>query len=222
MRKINYFLAVAVLITTVSCIGVSADIKLRKDGSGTIAMEYRFSRMAETIGRLDGNEQWPVIPVGRADWERTIARVPDMKLVSFSSREEPAAVGADKDVVNKVTLEFNNAQALIAFLDPAGKRAAFSGEKGSGRLRLILNDGASSPINADLLDLARQVSAGYKVNVTFSAARNSTMTVTDGSGAAIDTPAESHAILSGKKVSFTIGTGDLLSRANGLGILFEW
>jgi hypothetical protein len=222
MHKISYCLILAVLITTVSCIGVSADIQMRKDGSGTITMEYRFSRMAETIGRLDGNEQWPIIPVGRADWERTVARIPDMKLVSFAAREEPASGGSDKNIVNKVTLEFKNAEAFLAFFDPAGNRAALSGENGSGSLSLILNREASSQVNADLLDLMRQVSAGYTVKISFSAAGNSTMMVTDGAGAAIAAPPEAQTVLSGKKVSLAIGTGELLSRANGLGVLFTW
>ena len=40
-----------------SCLGASADITIRSDGSGRIALEYRVSQMLESLGRLDGNER---------------------------------------------------------------------------------------------------------------------------------------------------------------------
>ena len=111
--KINRTLfIILILITLNSCIGISADIIMRKDGSGKIALEYRFSRMAEVLGRLDGNENWQIIPAGRPDMERTVARIPGMKLASFSSTE------GEKEIVNKAELEFKDTEALLAFLDP--------------------------------------------------------------------------------------------------------
>jgi hypothetical protein len=172
--------------------------------------------MAETIGRLDGNEQWQIIPVGRADFERTLARIPGMKLVSFSSREQ------DNDIVNNVTLEFKDIETLLAFLDSTGSRAALNRSNGSNRLSFILNKNASAEINANLLVLMRQVSAGYKVRMSFTAEGNSTMTFTNGAGEVISPPPEVQAVLSGKKVSLEIGTGDILSLTNGIGVRVSW
>jgi hypothetical protein len=75
---------------------------MRSNGSGRITLEYRVSNMAEAIGALDGNERWPTIPVGRADWERTVERFPGLSLVSFSRRE------GNKDTVYNVRLDFVN------------------------------------------------------------------------------------------------------------------
>jgi hypothetical protein len=196
-----------------SCIGVSADIQMRRDGSGTITMEYRYSRSLEAIGRLDGNEKWQVIPTGRADWDRTLARLPGMKLVSFSAREK------DNDLVNSVTLEFKNAAALTAFFDASGRRASFNG---ANQLRVILNEGTSSAINPDLMELMKQASSGYRFRISFSAEGNSTMMVSDGEGGAIVPPADADVVSSGKKVSFDIGTGELLSLREGIGVSFSW
>jgi hypothetical protein len=196
-----------------SCIGVSTDIQMRRDGSGTVVMEYRYSRMAETIGKLDGNEKWQVIPVGRADWERTLARLPGMKLVSFSAREK------ENDVVNNVTLEFKNTAALLAFLDASGRRASFNG---ANRLDIILNEVSSSTINPDLMELMKQASSGYRFKITFSAEENSTMTVSNGAGGSLIPPAGVDIISSGKKVSLDIGTGELLSLKEGIGVSFFW
>jgi hypothetical protein len=202
-----------ILITFNSCIGVSTDILMRRDGSGTIVMEYRYSRMLETIGRLDGNEKWQVIPVGRADWDRTLARLPGMKLVSFSARER------ENDLINNITLEFKNAAALTAFLDSSGRRASFNG---ANQLNVILNEGPSSAINPDLMELMKQTSAGYRFKISFSAEGNSTMTVSNGEGGALVPPASAGMVTSGKKVSLDIGTGELLSLREGIGVSFSW
>ena len=221
MKKLLPLWLIVFILTLNSCFGVSADITMRRDGSGRIAMEYRFSRMAEVLGRLDGNERWPIIPVGRADFERTIARIPDMRLVSFSSREEASPNGADKDIVNKVELEFGNIEALLTFLDPSGKRAVLSREGEKNRLSVNLNESVSSEVNADLLDLLSQVCAGYELKLSFSAEGDSALTLSDSTGNAIQPPG-SQIVPSGKKVSLEMGTGEVLSLRQGLTANFLW
>jgi hypothetical protein len=199
-----------------SCIGIQADIQMRRDGSGRITLEYRFSRMAESIGRLDGNESHPVIPAGRTDWERTAARITGMTLVSFSSREKA------QDIVNKVTLEFKNTDALLKFLDPFGKRSSLSRENGLNKLHITLNEPLPPEVNPDLIDLMKQACAGYKFRISFSARGKSAMAFTDGAGTAVNSPAQAEVVSSGKKVSLSIGMPEILSIADGLGVSIEW
>jgi len=199
-----------------SCIGISADIQMRRDGSARVALEYKLSRMAETIGRQDGNERWPVIPAGRADWERTTARFDDMRLVSFSSREDA------KDILIRVTLEFKNTEALLKFLDSSGRRASINRENNLNKLNIILNDPFSPDINAGLMDLMKQVCAGYKFSITFSAQGNSSMIITDGTGKTITQPAGAQAAASGRTVSFAIDTAEIINKKEGLGLSFSW
>jgi hypothetical protein len=204
------------ILTFSSCIGISADIQIRKDGSGRLALEYRYSRMAENIGRLDGNERWNIVPAGKADMERTIARIPDMKLVSFSSKE------TSKDIVNKAVLDFKNTDALLKFLDSSKKRAVLTKENGKNKLSLILNEPIPKEIDGDLMDLMKQTAAGYRASVSFSADKASTMTVTDGKGNEITAPNSAKAVLTGKKVSLAIDTSDMLELTDGLGIIITW
>jgi len=199
-----------------SCIGISSDIHINKDGSGKITVEYRYSRMAETIGRLDGNEKWQIIPTGRADWERTTARIDGMKLASFSSGEN------DKDIVNKVTLEFKNTDDLLKFLDASGKRAFLNSGGNSNILNIILNEPVNSKINQDLLDLMKQVSAGYKFKLSFSSDKNSAISLTDGEGKAKPKPEQAEIVSSGKKVSLSVDMGEILNMADGLGVSISW
>ena len=199
-----------------SCVGLSMEIQMRRNGSGRLVLEYRVSRMAESLGRLDGNENWPIIPVGRADFERTLARIPGMRLVSFSSSE-----GA-QDVVTNITLEYDNTEALLKFLDPSGTRASLSTENQSSRLDIILNEPVSSDYDEDLLKLARQVSAGYGLSISFSAEGNSTLSFTDGEGTAAQSPAAAQTVTSGRKTSLSIGIIDILDIGEGLGVSFRW
>lgn len=215
-RNGKCFFLFSIFFIFTSCLGMSADIEINKNGSGTLSMEYTFSNMAETIGRLDGNENWQIIPVGKADWERTIARVTGAKFKSFSSSEK------NGNIINTVKLQFDNTAALLKILDPAGKKAALTQENGKNSLSIILNEPLDSEINADLLELLRQVSAGYKVNVSFSAAGNSAMSFTNGKGNETPEPVNAKIIQTGKKVSLAIDTAELLSREEGLGLIFSW
>ena len=209
-------LLVIIFLTMSSCVGISADITMRQDGSGRIALQYRFSRMAEALGRLDGNERWPIIPTGRADIERTLARIPGMRLVSFSVRED------DRDIINHVELEFNNIETLLTFLDPSGRRASLNREGGSNRLSVTIMDGTTAPIDTNLLDLMRELSVGYSFNLSFSADGNSTLTLLDGSGNAIQAPAGTRIVSSGSRVSIEMGTGAVLEQEHGLTVVLTW
>ena len=216
MKKL--LLAIPILLALSSCLGLSADFQIRKNGSVKLAMEYRFPRTAENIGRLDGNERWQIIPAGRADWERTVARIDGMKLSSFSS-------GSDsRDIVNKVTLEFSNTDALLKFLNPVsgGKRAALISSGGSNTFSMIFTEPVSNEINADLLELMKQVSYGYKLKISFNTDKDSAISFTDGEGKPIPPPENAEVVTKGKKASFSIDTAELLSRKEGLGVKLKW
>jgi hypothetical protein len=216
MKKYAAFIFLLVFILLFnSCIGVSMDLEMRRDGSGKINMEYRISGLAESIGRLDGNQNWHIIPSGREDMERTVARIDGMKLVSYSSRER------ELDTIINVVLEYENPEALLKFLNPAGtNNVSLNRTDQSGRLEFILNDSNTPDINIDLLILAKQVFTGYKFSISLNAERNSTMTLTDGRGREIALPSE--IVSSGRKTSISMEMAELLSLNDGLTIRFDW
>jgi hypothetical protein len=213
MKKSYWLLLPLILLTFNSCIGISADIQIRRDGSARITLEYQISRMAETIGRLDGNELFPIIPVGRLDWERTVARLDGVRLVSFSSRER------DRDVIYKVTLDFAKTEDLISFF---GKGASFDRTNGVNTLSFMLSDAFPSGINSDLTDLFRQVCAGYTVSISFRARNISAMTLTDITGREIALPAGGRLVSSGRETSFSIDTAQIIDISDGLGVKITW
>ena len=221
MKKKLLFLCLcgAAMILMNSCLGVAADISIRADGSGTIALEYRVSQMLESLGRPDGNENWPAIPVGKADFERSIARIPGLRLSSFSAKDVPHASGG-RDLLTKVTLEFKDTAALLAFLDSTGSRASLVQETRNAQtanvLRLVLLDRSDGPANADLHSLLRDVSAGYELNISVNTPKNAAVSTTPSSVPAARVTSR------GKKVSCAIGMGELLELNEGLALEIVW
>ncbi|MDR0636380.1 MAG: hypothetical protein LBF87_04810 [Treponema sp.] len=190
-----------------SCIGVNADMVLRANGSGSITLEYHVSQFLESLGKLDGNENWPLIPVGRADFERSVQRIEGLKLVSFASRKREA------DIVYTVKLEFSGLDALVRFLDATGNRAVLTQEAGTTRLSLTLSSGQD--IDPDLLSLFASVSQPYSIAISLSAPNNADLSVSgDIAGASI--------VPSGRKVSFSAPLPALLKQNAGAIVDIQW
>jgi len=205
-----------VLFLHTSCVGISMDITLNRDGSGTIALEYLVSKSLESLGRLDGNERWNTIPVGRADFERTLDRLPGMKLLSFSSRD------FGKDIATNAKMEFTNLRALMAFLDAGGFRSSLQGDAASGRIFLTLSEGSNRESQA-LDKLIADISATYFVRVSMTFPTEGSLNMTDANGLRITTLPESHISSSkGKQVSFDIPLYEVLSSAGGINAEFSW
>jgi hypothetical protein len=153
-----------------SCLGSEAEIVLKADGTGTLNLVYRVSRHFQNIGALDGNTRWPSVPVDRADFDRSIARLnagrPDaVKLLSFSAKEEGA------DMIYRAAAGFSRLEDILPLLDYGGEGAALvRGEKQS----LILNftpdsESGREPIDPELLVLAEEALRGYNISVRLTA-----------------------------------------------------
>jgi hypothetical protein len=163
LRKIG-LLALSCAALFCSCIGVNSVLNLRADGSGTIAMEYRIAKELLDLGKLDGNERWQTVPVGRADLERTAARIPGIKIASYSEKD------AGKDRIISFKLKFENPAALAAFLDPAGRRVKVDAP--SRRMVFVFSgeaaDASKETFAAALLGYAFSFKAELPGNASFA------------------------------------------------------
>jgi len=222
MKKIQFIFIWFVLASLTSCLGLSIDIQLNRDGSGRLTMEYHISSMLDSLGALDGNLSMPTIPVGRADWDRTIERIEGARISSFSTRQK------GNDTVTSVTIDFNSIHSLIAIIDPGNERTSISMDNRSGQLNFIINDGKinelneENGINESLMILARAMFFDYKFSISFGAQGNSTLIITDGTGKEIAPPAAAEVITQGRKVSMSIGIMDLIDIDEGLGVIFKF
>ena len=184
-----------------SCVGISSEITLGRNGSGTIKLEYRLSRELESLGKLDGNEGRPPIPVGKTDFERTAARIPGLTLKSFNSAVDGA------DVVYRVTLNFADTDALLRFLDASGQKASLSRENGRNRFSLLL--AAGGPVEPGLGNLVSSASAGYFLTMSFSLPAEAELTLMDGEGGRLNPP-QGWKLSGGGRPSFSAPIGEVL------------
>ena len=196
-----------------SCLGISAEIRLNNNGSGTIDLQYQVSKSLDSLGRLDGNERWHTIPLGRADFERTLERLPDLKLLSFSSTED------ERNINFSVRMEFSSIQGLMAFLDAGGNRSRFTGDHRSGSIFLTLSEGRGE-ISPNLDSLLSGISQGYNVRLGMRFPGEGTLNISDLEGAPVDSGFD--IVRQGRRVSASIPLYDILSAEKGINLEFSW
>ncbi|MDR1143109.1 MAG: hypothetical protein LBK77_02685 [Spirochaetaceae bacterium] len=192
-----------------SCLGAEAEIVLKAGGAGTLNLEYRAARYFQNIGALDGNARWPTVPVDRADFDRSIARLnagrPDaVKLSSFSVRED------GPDTVYRAAVDFSRLEDILPLLDYGGTGVMLiRGEPDS----LTLNfRPAPGPVDPELLVLAEEALRGYNITMRFTAPSPVELRVQGGGDLRIEQE--------GGKAGFSVPLYQLISRDEPLRVDF--
>jgi hypothetical protein len=216
MGKMTLPLLCAALVCS-SCMGVSMEITARRDGSGTIALEYRLSRDFEALGKLDGNENWPVVPMGKADLERSAARVEGLSLRSFSKKTVAG------DLLYRAQFDFATLEALARFLDDTGQRVSLEREGAGNRLVMSFNHSAGR-IETDeaLAELVASSFEGYALDFGITLPREPELRVVDGRGAPLESPPAGTALVQGNRVGFSVPMADLLSAPEPVRLEIVW
>ncbi|GHV30796.1 hypothetical protein AGMMS4952_18330 [Spirochaetia bacterium] len=216
MRNITLALLTAFMFS--SCVGVVQEILIRRDGSGTVSLEYRFSRELETLGKLDGNENWPPLPVGKADFERTVARIPGLSLHSFTTKT------AGQDIVNQVKLSFSSTEALVHLLNGSaggsGQRASLVREGNRNRLTLGWSGGGDT--DPELLSLLGAAMEGYILEFGLTLPQTPELRILDGNGRARETPPAGTVTVQGKRAGFSVPMAGLLSSPEPFTLEILW
>ncbi|MDR2303457.1 MAG: hypothetical protein LBE10_02580 [Treponema sp.] len=200
----------------VSCIGVKAGISIDSGGKGRMSLEYRILREFEALGRLDGNEAWPIIPAGKADLERSLERLPGMKLRAFSQKDE------GNDTLIHAEMEFSSVENLLPFLDAWGERALYRSENGKKRLFLCLNPGGKL-YDPQLIAIFNRFSGAYVWELSLTAPATVSLAAKDGKGNPLaELPGGVKLEENGKTARFSIAPATILSEENGLTLDFSW
>ena len=215
MKQIpRIFIPFSLFFLLSSCFGLNMDIALRQNGSGTLTLEYRISKALDALGRLDGNERWNTIPVGRADFMRTLDRLPEMKLLSYSSKED------EKNLLITAKMEFRTIQGLMAFLDASGQSSSFSGDARSGSMKFTLSEGSSFGGASSLAKLIADISEGYSVRIAMTVPSQGAIYIADKDGTPLRGEGESS--FSGNTLSCSFPLYAILSSSNGVNVEFRW
>lgn len=212
-KKAAAIFSLLIVLLLNSCFGANIDITLNQNGSGLIVLDYQIAKSLDSLGKLDGNENWNTIPVGKADFERTIERLPDIKLLSFNSKEN------EKNIVIESKMEFLSFQGLLAFLDASGRHTNFSGDISRGRLNMTLSE-SGNITNPGLEKLIMDIFESYAVKISMSFPGEGSLAVRDQKGTPLQ--AGKDIIASGKKVSCTFPLAVILASAGGISVEFNW
>lgn len=208
VQKKSVFIAFSALIivSLSSCIGVNSNVSIRQNGSGTIQLEYRLSRMFEALGKLDGNEKQLPLPVGRTDFERTVNRVPGLALTAYSTSQD------EKDLLVKAELSFTSLDALAGFLDAAGQSVRLVSDGGNRTMGLVLVRGIKN-VDADLASLVRTVFAGYTIDMRFNFPSTPTVSTVGNIG---------QAAVTGTSARYTSPVTDLVLSSEPVELRLSW
>ncbi|MFZ5367293.1 MAG: hypothetical protein ACOZCE_03570 [Spirochaetota bacterium] len=208
VQKKSVFIAFSALIivSLSSCIGVNSNVSIRQNGSGTIQLEYRLSRMFEALGKLDGNEKQLPLPVGRTDFERTVNRVPGLALTAYSISQD------EKDLLVKAELSFTSLDALAGFLDAAGQSVRLVSDGGNRTMGLVLVRGIKN-VDADLASLVRTVFAGYTIDMRFNFPSTPTVSTVGNIG---------QAAVTGTSARYTSPVTDLVLSTEPVELRLSW
>jgi hypothetical protein len=221
--------ALSACVLMASCVGVRADVVIQANGSGTITLEYSVSQALDSMGKLDGNERWLTVPVGEADFRRTVDRLDGVELVSFASKTNAARQSAAQSksasqtmsatVVNTVKLTFDAIDSLLGFLDATGGRVSFVAKNGKNHLSLALAP-KNSGVDPDLLDLFASVSSGYACVITVSVPSEGSLSMRDADGNPLVIAGAE--VKQGDPLSFSVPIGALLSTKEGVVLEIIW
>ena len=166
------------------------------------------------MGKLDGNEKWPPLPVGKADFERTVARIEGLSLGSFSTKT------TGKDIINHVKLDFARLDALVGFLDASGQRAFLAQEGGKNRLTLTFSGGGG--VDPELLVLAAAAMECYSLNFGLTLPTAPEVRILDGNGGILTSPPAGTLSVKGTGAVFSVSMAELLSSPEPVTLEIVW
>jgi hypothetical protein len=203
-----------VLIFT-ACLGLKTEIDIKRNGGGTVNMEYRISNEILAMGTLSGNENSPPIPIGKEDFERTFDRIPGIKMTSYSEKTD----GGDRLFLIKS--EFDNLEALAGFLDSQGRQLTIERKDG----KTILSVGFEiddEDIDPDFIPILPIIFEDYYMDFKMTLPDNCEVSYLDGNGNALSALPYGETTVSEKGIEFYSSMGELFTEGKSSTVVINW
>ena len=207
----SLFILALILVLSVSCIGASSHIKINSDGSGTISQEYRISLELQNMGKTEGNEEMFPLPTGKEDLERTAARIPGLRLVSYTSRQD------EKDLIINANFAFDSPEALVAFMENGNQQLNVDLQSKKITLRFFAGED-SEPELKEMVDVAFQ---GYNFALSLSVPGQAKAEWFDGNGNNVQQYPGTCSVRN-NTVNYTVSMGDLVYLDTPLNLEIGW
>jgi hypothetical protein len=172
MKKIVLLFSIALLFS--SCIGIKSSVTFNHDGTGTISMEYRISKMITEMGQ--GEADVP-LPISEEELSNAVSSNPDLTLKKVSQREDERDVYITAEVEFKEVSDFTDLESFEQMpmsLEQQGSEFIFkqriTEEKSEEEAAEVKEEGAET---AEMDEEAKQMMAaffeGYELSFTVNA-----------------------------------------------------
>jgi hypothetical protein len=158
MKK-SIILLVPLLFLLSSCLGMESRMILKRDGSGTLALTYRISRMIKDLELQNGAESVLPLPVSEEDFRRAADSAEGVRLLSVKQSED------EENIIIEARLEFDRVEALNALSAAGQMQLAYDTGSGAQQLRQLLSTGiGEEAVSAQTLEMMEAFFAGYELS----------------------------------------------------------
>ena len=205
----KYALALTPLFL-LSCIGTSSQIKINNDGSGTITQIYRISHELQNMGKTDETAEMYPLPTGKEDLERTVERIPGLRLVSYTSRQD------EKDLIINAGFAFDTPEALALLMENQQFKIDLSGKK----ITIHFPAGEDSEA-ASFKEIFLAAFTGYNFAISLTVPGMAKASWFDGSGKSVQQYPGTFSVRN-STVDFTVSMGELVYLDNPLNLEINW
>ncbi|MFP4384199.1 MAG: hypothetical protein ACLFST_07210 [Spirochaetia bacterium] len=159
MRKIRFIIIPLVIFFLSGCLNLDTEITIEPDGSGTLRLEYRISRMIADL-RKTGNETGPIpLPVEEEDFRNAVQTVSGISLDGYSRAED------EDQITISASLNFDSIEALNTFYSMSGNQTVtLLGEGDSVVFTLAVYNGADEPLDEETAALIDSFFSDYYIS----------------------------------------------------------
>jgi hypothetical protein len=140
--------------------GMDTEVKISKDGSGSLSAQYRLSQDLVDFGELEANKDMIPVPLSESDVRKSLAGVKGLALKSWSSRKDGS------DLLITTVIDFDSLDSLALYLDPQGKMASHTSSSASQTISFTLGDSIPK-LDKDMKEAAQEAFAPYTFRFVF-------------------------------------------------------
>ncbi len=158
MKK-TIILLVPVLFILSSCLGIESRMVLKRDGSGTLTLNYKISRMIKDLELQNGEKGLLPLPVSEEDFRRAAENAEGIRLLSVKQSED------EENINIEARLEFDRVEALNGLSASGQMQLSENTGNGLRKLRQVISSGAGEEeVSAQTLEMLEAFFAGYELS----------------------------------------------------------
>ena len=145
-----------------SCIGIKTTISLEENGSGTITISYKISKMVTQLGQSEENEIFIPLAMTRENFERSLSDIPGIKLLDIDQQED------EDNIFINARIQFQKVEDLSKIDSFKDWPATFTLNNGDKIFTQIIVPDASQEISKETLDIIKTIFVDYELIYTIN------------------------------------------------------